>query len=298
MFYKITPELSKETAQQMAKLGRKNLVQSFIVKYKHLSTFNRDPQKSPELTRFLNLFLQKIEHMNHCNNAIDQIAPSLQYHLDSLRDLPCFATVQEHLKQCTTEIANEIQQAQDREKFNIQNKIARIKNNAIYVANFSTIAAVVGAVLSLFFPAGLLVVGAAIATLILSELLFWIQNYKQYQQLHTKIQHRDLTIDYAEGFAVPWEEVPQDPNQSSTTPVHVVQEKSQNPVLISEEADKMLDAVSTVGAEIVELGTEFVADIRDLAYRNASASIYSIWSAVTSTTGAPASKLCDHLHQL
>jgi hypothetical protein len=276
MFYATTPELAVPTAQNFAKITRANLVRSFVKKYNQLFAMNQ-AAKSRELTRFLNAFLLQIEKMNLCTEKTEHFSDSLQEHLANLQNHAQYAEIKELFDQCIDEIQKEIRDSQERDRGQTQNKIAKIKNNAVYTASIPTIGIIAGAVLTAFFPVGTLVLVAAAALLVLSEAIYWAFNYHPLSQCQTKLKGAEFETDYGQGYAVPPEELPKRPVKIQ--PQQNI--KTAKPVLISPEADQIMNNAAQLGAEIVELGTELVTDLSTVAYQKAqkaSDSIYTIWS--------------------
>ncbi len=301
MFYKYTHEMSVETAQQLAKISRANLVKTLIDAYKKISTMNK-ASETPELTRFLQDLLHQIEEINQCKNKTDNFTTQMQNHLENLEQHPRYTDISMIYDQCISAIEKESREVKDRDLLATQNKIAKIKNYAIYTASIPSIAVVAGAILMAFYPVGLIVLGAAAVTLVLSEIIFWAQKYQEYQKFNAAIKNMSLEADYAEGLAVKLAEIPVDPKQtkSSNSPTRTQHNTDENPVLISKEADAMLDNVMKLGTEFLDVGTEFVGDVTDALRTSTSNSIFSLWSTIQETVvpTAKSSTLTTHLHNL
>lgn len=292
MFYKYTHEMSIKDAQQFAKLSRANLVNTLIDAYKRISTMN-EASETPELTHFLQGLLQQIEEINQCKNKTDRFTIQLEKRLENLTEQPHYEEISMIYDQCVSAIEKEAREAKDRDRFATQNKISKIKNGAVYTASIPSIAAVAGAILMAFYPFGLIVLGAAAVALVLSEVIFWSQKYQEYQKLNYAVKNMALETDYAEGCAIPLSELPVDPKQANSpkSPTSAKNSAEAPPVLISEEADKLV-------YESIELGKELVSDVADAVYTTASDSLYSLWSSVRKSvlTSTPAPTPTNHLH--
>ena len=294
MFYKYTHEMSVETAQQFAKMSRANLVNTLIDAYKKISTMNK-ASEPPELTVFLQDLLHQIEEINQCKNKTDKFTTQMQNRLENLEQHPSYNDISMIYFRCMSAIEKESREVKDRDRLATQNKIAKIKNYAMYTASIPSIAVVAGAILMAFYPVGLIVLGAAAVTLVLSEIIFWAQKYQEYQKFNAAIKNMSLEADYAEGLAVKLAEIPVDPKQtkSSNSPTRTQHNTDENPVLISKEADAMLD-------NVMKLGTEFFGDVTDALRTSTSNSIFSLWSTIRETVvpTAKPSALATHLHNL
>ena len=294
MFYKYTHEISVETAQQFAKISRANLVNTLIDAYKKISTMNK-ASETPELTRFLQDLLHQIEEINQCKNKTDKFTTQMQNRLENLEQHPRYTNISMIYDQCISAIEKESREVKDRDRFATQNKIAKIKNYAMYTASVPSIAVVAGAILMAFYPVGLIVLGAAAVTLVLSEIIFWAKKYQEYQKFNAAIKNMSLEADYAEGLAVQLDKIPVDPKQtkSSNSPTRTKNNTDVKPVLISEQADAMLD-------NVMKLGTEFFGDVTDALRTSTSNSIFSLWSKIQETVvpTVKSSTLATHLHNL
>ncbi len=298
MFYKYTYEISVENALKFAKISRINLVKTLIDAYKRISTMN-ETQETPELTRFLQGLLNQIEEINRCTNKTDNFTTEMQNRLKNLQGHPSYNDISIIYDQCVSAIEKEAREAKDRDRFATQNKISKIKNDAVYTASIPSIAAVAGAILMAFYPFGLIVLGVAAVALVLSEVIFWSQKYQEYQKLTYAVQNMALKADYAEGLAVTLAEIPVDPKhaKSPTRTTSAKHNTDVNPVLISTEADQLLDNAMKLSTELLDVGIELVGDVTDALRTSAGNSIYNIWSRIVAPTTA-SSTLADHLHQL
>lgn len=286
MFFKYGMEINEATAKSAAKFCRKYLVETLIAKYKKIDVINK-ASKTPELTRFLKAFLDQIETINQCNNPAEQFEIKLQPKLEALQDHSKYLEIEELFNDCLSEIQKEIQDSMARDRFATNNKIAKIKNNAVYTGTIQTTAMIVGGILTIFNPTGLLVLGAAAFTLVLAESIFWLLNYQNYQKLNAKIAASDLEIDYAEGYAVPFSDLPQSPKQHSQNSAAT---KEEQPTLFSKEVESALEA-----------GTELFEDVASTVYEAATTSVFNIWSSVSSAVGGnkrPTKPVIQHLHNL
>lgn len=296
MLFKYTPEITKETAKQLAQLGRAMLVRSLIDKYKKITAMNS--VATPELTRFLSCFLRQIETMNDCKNQTNQFVSQLQGNLKALEDHTNYLEIKELFDQSVVEIQRESRNSKDRERYAAKNKLATIKNHAVYLATPSSLTVIAAGILAIFYPVGFLALAAAAVVLIASEVIFLIRNYQDYQQIKVQIKDDLLGADYAEGMAVPYSELPIQPSNSQK------QEKEQSspeerPVLISENADRLLNNLFEAGTEIAELGTDMVTDAATAAYTTASQSVVGIWSIFKGIQPVPSNLASDnHLHTL
>ncbi|MEI6095445.1 MAG: hypothetical protein WCR08_08315 [Gammaproteobacteria bacterium] len=301
MFYKYTHEMSVETAQQFAKISRANLVNTLIDAYKKISKMNK-ASETPELTCFLQDLLHQIEEINQGKNKTDNFTTQMQNRLENLEQHPSYNDISRIYFGCMSAIEKESLEVKDRDRLATQNKIAKIKNYAMYIASIPSIAVVAGAILMAFYPVGLIVLGAAAVTLVLSEIIFWAQKYQEYQKFNAAIKNMSLEADYAAGLAVKLAEIPVDPKQtkSSNSPTRTQHNTDENPVLISKEADAMLDNVMKLGTEFLDVGTEFVGDVTDALRTSTSNSIFSLWSTIQETVvpTAKSSTLATHLPNL
>lgn len=290
MIYTYTHEISMEKAKEFAKMSRANLVRSLINAYKEISKINRAFEETADLTRFLNELLHQIEEINKCKNKTDHFETIMQKRLDNLVDNPQYQHISMHFDQCVSAIAKEAREAKDRDQYATQNKIATIKNNAVYAAIIPSLAAIAGGVLTVFSPIGLTVLAVSGVSLILTEVIFWIRNYKDYQTFNANVINMTLESDYAEGDAIPFADLPvsQQQKKSAPSPTDTNQAEA-TPVLISEDTDKMVHA-------LIEGSQEVVSDVADAL----SASLYNMWT----TLNAPVIKsnqpptLENHLHSL
>ena len=291
MFFKYTHEMSLDTAHKVAKLGRANLVTTLIKAYKDISEMNQGAAKTPELTRFLSGLLQKIEEFNQCKNKTEHFETTLKDRLEALANHPQHAQIAVEYNRCVAALAKEAREAQDRDRYATENKLTAIKNNAVYTAAIPSIGAIVGGVLLVFYPVGLTVLVASGVALILSEVIFWAQKYRDYQALNTNLRDMTLETDYAEGLAVPLEDLPKDPKSAKTAQnsPKPAGKSDGKPVLINEETDKAVQA-------FIEGSTDIIMEVT----ANASASMYALWSNVTEAIGSkplPAA-VGGHLHNV
>ena len=281
MFYKYHPEMSAQSAQELARISRINLVTKLIDAYKKISTIN-ETQENSELTLFLQDLLKQVQKINHCENKTDNFTTQMQDRLKNLKGHSNYNDISKiYYDQCKSAIEKESGEAKDRDRYATKNKIAKIKNYAVYTASIPSIAVVAGAILMAFYPVGLIVLGAATVALVLSEVIFWSQKYQEYKNFNAAIKNMSLEADYAIGLAVPLNDIPVDPRQAmrSDSPTNT----SENPVLISEEADKMLDSAMKFGAECLDVGTKFVGDMTEDWRASTSDSIFSLWSKIQET---------------
>ena len=251
-------------------------------------------EETSNLARFLNELLHQIKEINKCENKTDRFETIMQERLENLVDHPQYQHISMHFDQCISAIAKEAREAKDRDRYATQNKIATIKNNAVYAAIIPSLAAITGGVLLVFYPIGLTVLAVSGLSLLLAETIFWIQNYNNYQTLNANVTNMTLESDYAEGHAIPLAELPANPQQKKTPPSPTNTNQAEaTPVLISEETDKMVHA-------LIEGSKEVVSDVADVLYTGASASLYSMWTAVSEAVGksAPQPTLANHLHSL
>lgn len=286
MFFKYSMEINEATAKSAAKFCRQYLIKTMIDKYKTIDAINK-ASKTPELTRFLEVFLEQIETLNRCNNPTDQFKIKVQPKLDELQDHAKYLEIQELFNSCLLEIQKETQDLMARDRFATHNKIAKIKNNAVYTGTIQTIAMIVGGVLAIFNPTGLLVLGTAAFTLVLAESIFWLLNYQNYQKLNAKIAASDLEMDHAEGYAVPLSDLPPSPKQQVQKPASTTEEQ---PTLFSKEVENALEA-----------GSEFIEDVASNVYEAATSSVFNIWSSVNSAivgNKSSAETVMQHLHNL
>ena len=302
MFYKYHYEMSAESAQILAEISRRNLVKNLIDAYKKISTIN-ETQETSELTLFLQDLLNQVQQINHCENKTDNFTTQMQDRLENLKGHSNYNDISKiYYDQCKSAIEKESGEAKDRDRCATKNKIAKIKNYAVYTASIPSIAVVAGAILMAFYPVGLIVLGAATVALVLSEVIFWSQKYQEYKNFNAAIKNMSLEADYAIGLAVPLNDIPVDPRQAmrSDSPTRTQHNTSENPVLISEEADKMLDSAMKFGAECLDVGTEFVGDMTEAWRTNTSNSIFSLWSTIQKTVvpTANSSKPLTPLHDL
>lgn len=294
MFYKYHYEMSAEGAQKLAEISRRNLVKNLIDAYKKISTIN-ETQETSELTGFLQDLLKQVQQINQCKNKTDNFTTQMQHHLENLEEHPSYYDISKIYDECMFAIEKESGEAKDRDRCATKNKIAKIKNYAVYTTSIPSIAVVAGAILMAFYPVGLIVLGAATVALVLSEVIFWSQKYQEYKNFNAAIKNMSLEADYATGLAVPLDDIPVDPRQAmrSDSPTRTQHNTSENPVLISKEADKMLDSA-------MKFGTEFVGDMTEAWRTSTSNSIFSLWSTIQETVvpTAKSSKPLTHLHDL
>ncbi|NDH68868.1 MAG: hypothetical protein EBY22_13375, partial [Gammaproteobacteria bacterium] len=119
MFYKYTHEMSVETAQQLAKISRANLVNTLIDAYKKISTMKK-ASETPELTRFLQDLLHQIEEINQCKNKTDKFTTQMQNHLENLEQHPRYTDISMIYDQCISAIEKESREVKDRDRFATQ----------------------------------------------------------------------------------------------------------------------------------------------------------------------------------
>ena len=197
------------------------------------------------------------------------------------------------------EIQREAHNSKDRERYAVKNKIAAIKNHAVYLATPSSLAVVATGILAIFYPVGFLALAAAALILIASEVIFLIRNYGDYQNMNAQIKNDLLEADYAEGTAVPYNELPAKPIQLANSEIQEQHSQEKRPVLISENADQLLNELFEAGSEIAELGTDMVADAASTAYTKASESLFGMWSRFNGSQPATGTSILDnHLHTL
>lgn len=297
MLYKYTPELTKETAKTLVQLSRAMLVRSLVATYKKIDKMNS--VATPELTHFLSGFLREIRAINDCKTQTNQFVSHLQSRLDALQDHAKYLEIKELFDYCVIEIQREVHNSKDRERYAVKNKIAAIKNHAVYLATPSSLAVVATGILAIFYPVGFLALAAAVVILVASEVIFLIRNYHDYQQMKVQIKNDLLESDYAEGTAIPLSELPAKPIQPGHSQKQEQEQHPQEerPVLISANADLLLNDLFEAGTEIAELGTDMVTDAASAAYTTASQSIFGMWSRFNGsqpTTGT--SVLDNHLH--
>ena len=289
MFFKYSMEMKENFAKSTAKIYRTHLVRCLIEEYNTIAAIHKRAE-TPELTRFLHAFLNQIEIINTCTNPTNQFENQLQTKLNELQDHFDYQNIASSFNRCLREIQIEVKDAQTRDRNTTTNKIVKIKNYTVYTAIIPTLAMIGAAILAIFNPVGLFALGVTAATFILAESIFWLVNYKTYKTLHTKLAANDLALDYADGYAVPFSDIPQIPGQ---------QYHNQNKKTNSKEKPGFLPAdVNTLVNNVIEEGTELLSDVSSAAYQAATASVLNMWSAITKSNKPEETVINQDLHQL
>lgn len=304
MFFKYTPIINEKTAKEMAKQCRAHLIQQMSANYAQLEAVNLDLiAEHKELTVFLRDFHDEILKINDCQNKTIALQAIILKTRKNLETHPKYESIKFILDTSLNAIAQEMRFAQERDKYITENKIAKINNNAINAATLPTIVAIVGAILTIFNPIGVFVLGVSGIALIISQAIFWINHKNTYNQLQTKITEADLDIDLADGEALPAEELTKVLKaKSEGSPVTGSESAPEEPkpYLFSEELDQQLD-------QGVEIAAEFASEVKDLVCD----SVYGVAAAIGNKTyglfsslnkaiigEAPAKRVIPHLHKL
>lgn len=305
MLFKYTPIIDEKTAKKMAKICRVNLIHQMSADYAQLAAVNLDLiTEYKELTVFLSDFHDEILKINHCQNTTKALQAIILKTRNNLETHPKYESIKLILDNSLNAIAQETRLAQERDKYITENKIAKINNNAINAAALPTIVVIVGAILTIFNPIGVFVLGVSGIALIISQAIFWIDRKNTYSQLQTKITEADLAIDLADDDeALPAKELTKVLKaKSEGSPVTGTESASKEPkpYLFSEKLDQQLD-------QGIEIAAEFASEVKDLvcdSVYGAAAAIgnktYGLFSSLNKAIigEAPAKRVIPDLHDL
>lgn len=282
MFYSYGIQINETTAKAAAKFNRQDLVKRLIETYQKIEALNKE-NESHELSVFLDAFLSQIEYINVCSNHTDQFEAKLRTKIDAVQQHPKQFEIKLLFEKARSDIQEEIKDAQKRNRFETENNIAKIKNQAVYTAAIPTLAMIAGGVFALFNPLGLVTVGGALTTLVIAQGIYWAIKYHHLQQLKAKVAASNFESDYAEGYALKPSELPTSPRY---------------PKLMQNVRTTQHNEISTFD-KVVEETVEIVGDVASSVYSAASSSLFNIWSAVTSTQNSGQDiGITNYLHEL
>ena len=198
MFYKYTPVITERTARELATTARAQLLKTLIVNRREISEINQ-LRPNQDTNEFLTVFECHIKRINVCEIPTDQLRNCISAFQNKNRNSDISAL----LNICQSAIDAEVEKGKIRNLHQSQNQRKKIINHAMLIATGPTIAIIVGLILMPFYPAGFIIASLALAALVIGEMIFWIRNYRNYQQLSIKIDTMDLVVDYGNEVAIP-----------------------------------------------------------------------------------------------